>query len=143
MADVAAEVNYQDRLTDFSSSKKITIGLLVGSKPAKLSQGVPLCMAIAESVERQQPKIEFIIPVAPTLDLDTLSKYANRRDNPLISVLGNVEGKLITAPETDARPYLLTSGGTKLFLITQFPAYQQLVNCQLCLTTVGANTADH
>ena len=137
MADVALEV--KDKSATEQNCSAPSIGLLVGSKPAKLAQGVPLCLAIAERIQQQKPETEFIIPVAPTLDLTTLSKYANRRENPLVSSLGNIEGKLITA---DGINYLITSGGTKLRLIVQFPAYQQLVNCQLCLTTVGANTAE-
>ena len=135
MADVALEVKDKHR----SSANTIKIGLLVGSKPAKLSQGVPLCMAVAQIIQQQLPQVQFIIPVAPTLDLVTLSKYANKRDNSLIATFGNVEGQVITAEETT---YLLTSGGTKIELIAQFPAYRDLVECQLCLTTVGANTAE-
>ena len=135
MADVALEV--KDKPTSGSNITKI--GLLVGSKSAKLSQGVPLCMAIAEKIQHQLPQVQFIIPVAPTLDLPTLGRYANKQDNSLVAILGNVEGKLIIAEEIT---YLLTSGGTKIELITRFPAYQDLVECQLCLTTVGANTAE-
>ena len=39
-------------------------------------------------------------------------------------------------------PYLLTCKGTKVNLITEFPAYNSLLKCQLCVTTVGANTAE-
>ncbi|MBE9043060.1 lipid-A-disaccharide synthase [Pleurocapsales cyanobacterium LEGE 10410] len=137
MADVALEVESRDTR---SNTDTPLIGLLVGSKPAKLLQGVPLCMAIAEQIHQQQPQVQLMIPVAPTLDLTTLSKYANRRDNPLIPSLGNVEGKLVTVGE--ATTYLETSGGTKIRLITEFPAYRDLICCQLCLTTVGANTAE-
>ncbi|MEO0834829.1 MAG: lipid-A-disaccharide synthase [Cyanobacteria bacterium J06642_3] len=117
------------------------IGLLVGSKPAKLFQGLPLCMAIAEKVQQHLIQAQFIIPVAPTLDLVTLSNYANRQHNPLISALGNIDGKLMTDNRTQLS-YLITSGGAKIQLITEFPAYETLASCQLCLTTVGANTAE-
>lgn len=136
MADVALEVEQCSKSNDDAP----LIGLLVGSKPAKLFQGVPLCLAIAEKVQQKYSQARFIIPVAPTLDLATLSNYANRQYNPLITSLGNVEGKLIM--ERDEVSYLITSGGSKIELITKFPAYQTLVNCQLCLTTVGANTAE-
>ena len=137
MADVALEV--KDKSAIEPNCSVPSIGLLVGSKPAKLAQGVPLCLAIAEEIQQQKPETKFVIPVAPTLDLATLSRYANCQDNPLISSLGNVEGKLTTIKGIN---YLVTSGGTKIELILEFPAYQQLVNCQLCLTTVGANTAE-
>lgn len=136
IADVALEVKNKPANSELDAP---TVGLLVGSKPSKLSQGVPLCIAIAQKVQQQLPQVQFIIPVAPTLDLATLSKYAKRSDNSLISAFGNVEGELINAAATN---YLITSGGTKIKLITEFPAYQSLVQCQLCLTTAGANTAE-
>ena len=136
MADVVSEVK-QHQIS--AQTEQIQIGLLVGSKPAKLTQGVPLCLAIAEQIHRHNPQVQFVIPVAPTLDLETLEKYAIHQQNALISVLGNVEGKLTNSNNAN---YLLTSGGTKIELITQFPAYDTLVDCQLCLTTVGANTAE-
>ena len=134
MADTALEV--EDRKIEKENYK---IGLLVGSKPAKLSQGVPLCIAIAESLASKLTEVTFIIPLAPTLDLTALSKYAKRKTNPLVAVMGNVEGDLITSGGNN---YLITSGGVKIKILTKFPAYQDLVECQLCLTTVGANTAE-
>ncbi|MEM6611208.1 MAG: lipid-A-disaccharide synthase [Cyanobacteria bacterium P01_C01_bin.72] len=134
MADVALEAKQSHSQSD------IIVGLLVGSKPAKLTQGVPLCMAIAEKVQQQLPQIRFMIPVAPTLDLTTLGNYASRQHNNLIAALGNVTGKLVYPSKQ--RPQLITSGGTKIELITEFPAYNAIADCKLCLTTVGANTAE-
>jgi hypothetical protein len=135
MADIALEVKqFHPNLSE------PLVGLLVGSKPAKLSQGVPLCLAIAEKVQQQLPQVKFMIPVAPTLDLTTLGSYASAHHNPLIPSLGNVTAELMHSQPS--LPYFITSGGTKIELITQFPAYQAIVNCQLCLTTVGANTAE-
>ena len=137
MADVALEV---DR--DAAKGGDVPlIGLLVGSKPAKLRQGVPLCMAIAEKIQQLQPQSRFVIPVAPTLNLATVGKYAEEEYNSLIPALGNVSGKL-TEATAEQTPYLVTSGGTKIQLISEFPAYKTLIDCQLCLTTVGANTAE-
>ena len=140
VGDLMADITLEARDRPVASILDIpVVGLLVGSKPAKLSQGVPLCLAIAEKLRQQLPEVEFIIPVAPTLNLSTLSKYASSQENSLISVFGNVEGELIVSGDTT---YMVTSGGTKIKLTTQFPAYQHLMNCQLCLTTVGANTAE-
>ncbi len=138
MADVALEVDHQS--TKLNQDPPL-IGLLVGSKPAKLSQGVPLCLAIADKIRQQYPQVQFMIPVAPTIDLTTLSQYANRQYNRLVASFGNIEGELVAATPTQAA-YLLTSQGTKIQLITKFPAYETLVSCQICLTTVGANTAE-
>ncbi|WP_293055138.1 MULTISPECIES: lipid-A-disaccharide synthase [unclassified Moorena] len=71
------------------------IALLPGSKPAKLAQGVPLSLAIAEHIHRARPQTRFVIPVAPTIDLKTLAKFANRDHNPIINKTGWSEAQLI------------------------------------------------
>ena len=139
IADVVEEINPASSAS-LPLYRPTQIGLLPGSKPAKLTQGLPLCLAIAEKIQAQKPDITFILPVAPTLDLETLANYADPQFNPVIKLVGGVGGKLILDGEES--PFLLTTGKTKIKLITQFPAYQLLVQCQLCLTTVGANTAE-
>jgi lipid-A-disaccharide synthase len=138
MADVVSEVDPE--ANNLETSKQI--GLLVGSKPAKLSQGVPLCLAIAEILQQQRCNLQFMIFVAPTLNLDSIAYYADPQHNPLIDRTWQVSGKIVTPTMAETKPYLITSGGTKIQLITQFPAYQELTQCQICLTTVGANTAE-
>jgi hypothetical protein len=46
------------------------IGLMPGSKAAKLTQGVPLMLAIADQVQAARPNTQFVVPVAPTLASD-------------------------------------------------------------------------
>ncbi|MBE9192853.1 lipid-A-disaccharide synthase [Gloeocapsopsis crepidinum LEGE 06123] len=118
---------------------KELIGLLPGSKPAKLTQGVPLGLAIAQHIHNQKPETEFVIPVAPTLDLETLASFADPRSNPIIKDLGDVTAELMT---TEERPFLKTNTGLRVELETRSPAYDLLTQCSLCLTTVGANTAE-
>jgi lipid-A-disaccharide synthase len=135
------------------------IGLLPGSKPAKLAQGLPLGVAIAEYIHQVRPQTRFVIPVAPTLDCSSLARFADSQHNPLIQQLGYLEAELIipknnTAQDTSnlqsqipildsiARPILKTSSGVSIELYQDFPAYDLLSCCQLCLTTVGANTAE-
>jgi lipid-A-disaccharide synthase len=141
IADISqsSKSNYTSYFGD--SVKKPIIGLLPGSKPAKLAQGIPLCLAIAEKIQAQRPDLNFIIPVAPTLSLTTLAQYSDRQFNSLIDKLGGVSGQVIL-DEKEKLPLIVTTGGTKIKLITKFPAYDALMNCQLCLTTVGANTAE-
>ena len=71
------------------------IGLLPGSKSAKLTQGVPLALAIAEYIYAKRPQTRFVIPVAPTLDLDTLASFADPQQNSLIHQLGWGEAKAV------------------------------------------------
>ncbi len=141
MAEVTAETD-QSKVTqawNFPPDTEL-IGLLPGSKPAKLAQGVPLMLAIAEQIHTARPQTRFAIPVAPTLDLISLSQFANPEHNPVLLRVGGKVAKLIAAePE---RPYLETEAGLRVELWTHFPAHTLLQRCCLCLTTVGANTAE-
>jgi lipid-A-disaccharide synthase len=114
------------------------IGILPGSKPAKLAQGVPLTLAIAEYIHLARPQTRFVIPVAPTLDLDTLARFADPQQNPVSHQFGSVAAELIRGES----PFLKTSSGLCVELWTRSPAYDLLSQCSLCLTTVGANTAE-
>jgi lipid-A-disaccharide synthase len=136
MADV--EISQEFISQNIEQDQVELIGLLPGSKSAKLTQGVPFTLAIAEYINKIRPQTKFIIPVAPTINIDILAKYANPQQNPLIDKLGGVSARLIQQEKT---VYLETSGGLKVELITQFPCYEILKNCQICLTTIGANTA--
>jgi hypothetical protein len=119
------------------------IGLLPGSKPAKLTQGVPLMIAIAQHLHTAAPQTRFVIPVAPTLSVQTLARYADPQQNQFLSLMGNVAARLVLPPDaTDALPYLETKTGLTITLWTTPPHYALLSVCQLCLTTVGANTAE-
>lgn len=138
MADVTpTAVNSQDLLAD------PVIALLPGSKPGKLTQGVPLCLAIAQQVYQQKPQTRFILPVAPTLDLLTLARFGDPSHNPFVGKMGGVSAELVfPSPETGQNPFFQTDQGLKVELITQFPAHDHLRQCCLALTTVGANTAE-
>lgn len=118
------------------------IGLLPGSKPAKLTQGVPLALAIADYVHRHRPQTRFVIPVAPTLSLETFLHYADSQQNPLVRTFDGPSIELISPAQPEALPYLKTAQGTTIFLWQPFPAHAVTRQCRLCITTVGANTAE-
>jgi lipid-A-disaccharide synthase len=128
----------EDEITSASENSKSKIniiGILPGSKTAKLTQGVPLTLAIAEYVHSKLPQTKFFIPVAPTLDLPTLASFANPENNPFTKAF-NFQGASLKDN------YLITSTDLKVELIQENPAYHLLSQCSLCLTTVGANTAE-
>jgi lipid A disaccharide synthetase len=122
-----------------NDNDRILIGLLPGSKSAKLGMGLPLMLAIAEYIQAAYPQVKFAIPVAPTIDLDTLASYADPTKNPVIAL---VNGATATLVQNETMPYLQTNKGLKVELHPEFPAYDWLSKCTLCLTTVGANTAE-
>jgi lipid A disaccharide synthetase len=135
-------VENQDRLSPEPNphpNDAILIGLLPGSKSAKLGMGLPLMLAIAEYIQAANPQVKFAIPVAPTIDLSTLASYADPTKNPIIAL---VNGATATLEQGAESPYLKTTTGLKVELYTDFPAYDWLSKCTLCLTTVGANTAE-
>ena len=138
VGDLMAEAG-QALKAEKTAETQFLIGLLPGSKPAKLAQGVPLALAIAQHVHAARPQTHFVIPVAPTLDLATLAKFADPMQNPVVRALP--EGAATLAID-GSRAYLKTDSGLRIELLQQFPAYEVLAQCCFCLTTVGANTAE-
>jgi hypothetical protein len=126
------------------------IGFLPGSKPAKLVQGVPLAVAIAHHLRLAFPNLRFVLPVAPTLDLPTLARFANPATNPMVAAFGGIGADLVLDDQQsnsldnplDNLPCLKTADGLRIDLWTASPAHELLAQCRLCFTTVGANTAE-
>ncbi|MBU6229426.1 MAG: lipid-A-disaccharide synthase [Cyanobacteria bacterium REEB459] len=117
------------------------IGLMPGSKPAKLSLGLPFCLATAAAIHRQRPQTVFVIPVAPMLTLETLAQFANPDANPdTLLFEGCTTAELVAT--ADRLPRLRTATGLEVWLWPSQPAYDLLSQVRLCLTTVGANTAE-
>ncbi len=143
IGDLMAETDFQDSSNDNHNQSITTthlIGILPGSKAAKLAQGVPLTLAIAEHIYAKKPETKFIIPVAPTLDLEKLASFANLDRNPVGKYFNFQGASLIT--DNPKQPILQTSQGLSVELHTHHPAYDRLARCSICLTTVGANTAE-
>lgn len=115
------------------------IGLLPGSKSAKLSLGVPLMLAVADRLREALPAVRFAIPMAPTLDVEELADYARVSSNWDIAA---VYGTSAVLEEGGSNIQFSTPFGTTVTLWREFPSYDLLSNCDLCLTTVGANTAE-
>jgi lipid-A-disaccharide synthase len=134
MAEAGSEVVSADTSEEW-------IGLLPGSKASKLQMGVPFLLAIAQEIRRQRPSVRFLLPLAPTLQVETLLRYADPARNLLVPVMGGPQD--VRLEQTgDRRPSLETADGLQVELHTEFPAYEALTRCRLCLTTVGANTAE-
>jgi lipid-A-disaccharide synthase len=143
MADVAPA---NDALSDLRDTLKlqpdeVLVGIMPGSKANKLSVGLPFCLATAAALRRQYPQVRFVIPVAPLLTLDALAQFADAQHNPDTQLFeGTTTAELVVAP--DALPSLRTADGLEVALWQRQPAYDLMSQFQLCLTTVGANTAE-
>ena len=148
VGDLMAEAVADDLApTPLSPQDGPLIGLLPGSKPAKLSQGVPLALAIAQEIHAALPHSQFVLPVAPTLQLQDLARFADPEQNRVFWQVQGVRGTLVKDAESNST-YLQTPTGLRILLyVTQddrgyHPPYALLRQCSLCLTTVGANTAE-
>lgn len=142
VGDLMAEAGQQESFSSANTQSiegavSDLIGLLPGSKPAKLAQGVPLCLAVAEQIYADRPQTRFVLPIAPTLDVATLASFADAQKNP-IAALFNFAGATLSDDQTS----LTTTTGVTIDLCRTVPAYDELARCQLCLTTIGANTAE-
>ncbi|HEY9624301.1 MAG TPA: lipid-A-disaccharide synthase [Crinalium sp.] len=140
VGDLMAEAGGEDgRDKGDKGDKGELIGVLPGSKAAKLAQGVPLMLAIAHHIQTARPQTRFVVPVAPTLSVEALARFADPQHNPVAHYFWAEDAQL----QTDhGQPQLVTSNGLTVDLWTDFPAYEVLARCRLCLTTVGANTAE-
>jgi hypothetical protein len=130
------------------------IGFLPGSKPLKLGVGVPLLLAIAQSLYQSldqsldqslhacaptEKQRQYVIGVAPNLTLPELMRYTNAHENPAMALMNAPPVKLIQPDR--GLPYLQLQDGPKIFLWQRFPALDLFSQCTLCFTTIGANTA--
>ncbi|MEO0534232.1 MAG: lipid-A-disaccharide synthase [Cyanobacteria bacterium P01_A01_bin.123] len=145
MCDVPNTLDGQGEMVAHQLSltpKTELLALMPGSKPNKLKPGVPLICAIADYLYRHRPSVCCIIPVAPSLDLTSLTRFTDPEHNPAVDLMGGPPVTLVVPDGPQALPYLKTKSGAKLYLWQPFPAYEVLTQCQLCLTTIGANTAE-
>ncbi len=136
VGDLMVDNRYDRDSTSRDTNAPTLIGILPGSKAAKLAMGLPLMLAIAEYLQAAQPQLKFAIPVAPTIDIPTLASYADPKQNPVIAL---VNGATATLEQGESHFYLQTATGLKAELRTE---HDWLAECTLCVTTVGANTAE-
>ncbi|GBE91303.1 lipid-A-disaccharide synthase [Nostoc cycadae] len=139
---VVGDLMLEAQNSALSTQHSALIGILPGSKAAKLTQGIPLTLAIAEYIHTKQPQLKFVIPVAPTLDLPTLVSFADPRKNPFTETFKFSGASLVMPEQNHEYPLLKTDQGLNIELHQENPAYSILSQCSICLTTVGANTAE-
>ena len=129
MADLSAFARTADPLP-----KGEWIGLLPGSKPAKLSVGMPFLLETADRLARLRPDSRFLLPIAPTTSEAELLLFAGE-SNPIAA---SYESSVMECSDG----LLVTKAGTRIRLLKEHPAHGPLSQCALALTTVGANTAE-
>jgi hypothetical protein len=139
VGDLMLEAGAEQRQSEVRAQGPRRIGLLPGSKAMKLQMGLPFCLATAEYLKQARPDLEFFLPVAPSITVEYLAQFADPAQNGrAIEIIKGCGATL----ESDDGLYLKTSNGLRIDLHTTFPAYDQLTASTLCLTTLGANTAE-
>jgi len=117
------------------------VAILPGSKKAKLSIGIPFFLEVADLLSQKNPEYNFLIPLAPTTNIEEICYFSSSKN--AIAREYNSKVKQIELP-TRLYPWrkLVTGSGTKLHLIETYPAYSFISQCDLAITTIGANTSE-
>ena len=117
------------------------VALMPGSKAAKLRIGIPFFLELADKLSTLIPDCKFILPIAPTTNLDEFkyfSSHKNKIANQYISGIKDISYE----NKVNKWKKIITKKNTEIYLKEDYPAHNELSQCDLALTTVGANTAE-
>jgi len=140
IGDLMADIKLNSEKS-LRNKEKHYIALLPGSKKAKLSVGIPFFLEVADHIAKENQNINFIIPIAPTTDKSEYLFFQSNK-NPIAKYYSS-KIKTIKNFKDSIFDYVIeTSKKTKIYLIKKHPCYEILKECDLAITTVGANTAE-
>ncbi len=140
IGDLMADIKLNNE-TSLRNKETQFIALLPGSKKAKLSVGIPFFLEVADNIAEENQNINFIIPMAPTTDKSEYLFFQSNK-NPIARNYSS-RIKTIKNSKDSCFDYVIeTSKNTKIHLIKKHPCYEILKECDLAITTVGANTAE-
>ncbi len=140
IGDLMADIKI-DRELHLKSEEKKWIVLLPGSKKAKLSVGIPFFLEVADQITEKNNNIRLIIPVAPTTNKTEFLFFQSSK-NPIAASYDSKIKKIEDLKNSIFDNMIETTKNTKIYLINKHPCYDILKNCDLAITTVGANTAE-
>ncbi len=117
------------------------LALLPGSKKAKLCIGVPFMLEVADHLKKIIPDCNFLLPLAPTTNLSELKSYNSSKNKFAKQYQSKI--RTIISTESDYLRFILeTEMGAKIHILDHHPSLNYLSQCDIALTTVGANTAE-
>ncbi len=117
------------------------VALMPGSKSSKLKVGVPFFLDVADQLSILMPDCKFLIPLAPTTSLLELDYFGSKR-NPIAKEYTSGIKSIIESNNLNTRGKLITENNIEILIQENHPAHNDLSQCDLALTTVGANTAE-
>ena len=140
VGDLMADIkNYSKELKPLPKGQ--WVALLPGSKKAKLSIGIPFFLEVADRLSKKLPDCKFLLPVAPTTNVNEF-KILSGSSNPIASNYCSEIKNIESANPNQPWRILITKYGTEIYLYEEYPAHEYLSQCNLALTTIGANTAE-
>ena len=140
IGDLMADIKLNNEMP-FKNKEKHYIALLPGSKKAKLSIGIPFFLEIADHLAQGNQNINLIIPIAPTTNKNEYLFFQSEK-NPITKHYSSKIKSIKNIKESCFDYVIETSKNTKIYLIKKHPCYEILKECDLAITTVGANTAE-
>ncbi len=140
IGDLTADLTETAKIDDPLPSGK-WIALMPGSKSAKLKIGIPFFLDVADRISKLMPDCKFLIPLAPTTNIDEI-KYFSSNKNTIAREYKSGIKSIVTANNKEKRGVLITKNSTVILIQEKHPAYDDLSQCDLAITTVGANTAE-
>ena len=140
IGDLMADIKLNSEIS-LRNKEKHYIALLPGSKKAKLSVGIPFFLEVADHIAKENQNINFIIPIAPTTDKSEYLFFQSNK-NPIAKYYSSKIKTIKNFKDSSFDYVIETSKKTKIYLIKKHPCYEILKECDLAITTVGANTAE-
>jgi lipid A disaccharide synthetase len=140
IGDLMADIKFKSEVSLKNQGKKY-IALLPGSKRSKLSVGIPFFLEMADHIAEQNKNIDFIIPIAPTTNKNEYLFFQSDK-NPIANYYSSKIKTIKNISNSIFDDVIETSKNTKIYLINKHPCYEVLKECDLAITTVGANTAE-
>ena len=140
IGDLTADLTETAKIDDPLPSGK-WIALMPGSKSAKLKIGIPFFLDVADRISKLMPDCKFLIPLAPTTNIDEI-KYFSSNKNTIAREYKSGIKSIVKASNKEKRGILITKNSTVILIQEKHPAYDDLSQCDLAITTVGANTAE-
>ena len=140
IGDLMADVTINSPV-NFKNQGEKWIALLPGSKKAKLAVGIPFFLEMADHIAEKNKKINFLIPVAPTTNENEYLFFQSKK-NPISAFYFSKIKSIKNLKNSIFDNVIETSKNTKIYLVKKHPCHEILKNCDLAITTIGANTAE-
>ena len=140
IGDLMADINNKKELS-LKTPKKKLLALLPGSKKSKLSVGIPYFLEMADHIAKENKNIKLIIPIAPTTNINDYLFFQSNK-NPIAKYYSSKIKKIKDVNDSAFDYFLETTKNTRIYLIQKHPCHEILKNCNLAITTIGANTAE-